>query len=100
PERCAKFAALALPELVRLHNNRRRDAYISRSVVREAPYLALDGGKYLLLRALVFRAALPEWASASGPGAASELRLAGHDAPEAVARGQALRITLFWRPPP
>jgi hypothetical protein len=95
--RCVTYAKLALPELVRLHNNRKRDAFVSRSVVAEQPYLALDGGKYLLARSLVLQAQWPvelqERAPVSGGGAV----LAGHDLPAALRPKRALQVALYWQ---
>jgi arabinofuranosyltransferase len=95
--RCTQYARLVLPELVRLHNNRRRDAFVSRSVVAEAPYVALDGGKYLLARELVSPALLPATARPSAQAWTSGAVLVGHDAPVAVAPTRTLQLTLFWR---
>jgi hypothetical protein len=95
--RCTQYARLVLPELVRLHNNRRRDAFVSRSVVAEAPYLALDGGKFMLARALVFPVQLPSIATPTAQALPSGAVLAGHDAPLAVSPRRALQLTLFWQ---
>lgn len=95
--RCVRYARLALPELVRLHNNRRRDAFVSRSVIDEAPYLSLDGGKYLLARALVFLAQVPAAVTPSAQSTAGGAILAGHDAPRAVRPHRELQLTLYWQ---
>jgi hypothetical protein len=97
PARCTHFARLVLPELLRLHNNRRRDAYVSHGVSQEAPYLALDGGKYLLRRALVFMAELPEWAQARSPAAVGGAELVAVDLPTALPAGQSTQISLYFR---
>jgi len=94
--RCARYAELVMPELVRLHSNRARDAFVSKTVTRRAPYLSLDGGKYLLQRALVFREALPTWLpeqALAGP------QLLAADAPEAVLQDANARLTLYFRRP-
>ena len=90
--RCARYAELIMPELVRLHSNRARDAFVSKTVVRHAPYLALDGGKYLLLRALVFPSQLPKWLRPSPERA--PLRAA--DAPDTATPRQELTVTLYF----
>jgi arabinofuranosyltransferase len=95
--RCVTYAKLALPELVRLHNNRKRDAFVSRSVVAEQPYLALDGGKYLLARALVLPAMLPAELQARAPVSGGGAVLAGHDLPAAVRPKRRLQVALYWQ---
>jgi hypothetical protein len=95
--RCVRYAQLALPELVRLHSNRRRDAFVSRSVVAEQPYLALDDGKYLLARALAVRDKPPEEFPPLALDARSGARLIAVDLPAAVRPQRSLQIRLFWR---
>jgi arabinofuranosyltransferase len=93
PARCTHFAGLVMPELVRLHNNRRRDAYVSRGVTEHAPYLGLDHGKYLLRRELLFMPSLPEGISAAEGGT----ELLASDAPSVAIARASTRLTLYWR---
>jgi arabinofuranosyltransferase len=95
--RCVRYARLELPALVRLHNNRRRDAFVSRSVVAEQPYLALDGGRYLLARALVLPAQVPADVSARAPMSGGGAILAAHAVPAAMRPRRELQITLYWQ---
>jgi hypothetical protein len=95
--RCVRYAQLALPELVRLHSKRSRDAFVSRSVVAEQPYLALDDGKYLLARALAVRDKPPAELPALALDAPAGARLVAVDLPAAVRPQRSLQISLFWQ---
>lgn len=96
-ERCKHYAALVLPELVRLHGNPRRDGYVGTSVVREAQYLVLDGGKYLLRRSIVLPAEFPASARSTVVPTLSGAELAAVEIPREMQVGQHRQVTLFWR---
>lgn len=89
---CRRYAELVLPELIRLHTNRKRDAFVSQPARKHRDYLELDGGKYLLLRSLAFVVALPDGVM---PLPDSETMIA-HDAPEAFAADRSVQLTLYW----
>jgi hypothetical protein len=95
--RCRRLATLELPELVRLHNNRKRDAFVSETVRADQPYLELAGGKYLLSRALVLTPKPQEWAVARAPYALANAELIALDLPEALPVNAATQGTLYWR---
>lgn len=89
---CMRYAELVLPELIRVHSNRKRDAFVTKPARKHRDYLELDGGKYLLLRSLAFPTTLPDGLT---PLAGSETVVA-HDAPEAVGTEQTMQLTLYW----
>jgi hypothetical protein len=97
PRRCVRYAELVLPELVRLHNNKKRDAYIGKTVMKAAPYLALDGGRLLLQRALVLGGEPPGWARSREPAAHGSALALGSDLPPATRPWQQRQVTVYWR---
>lgn len=97
PRRCVRYAELVLPELVRLHNNKKRDAYIGKVVSQVTPYLALDEGRLLLQRGLVLGGELPGWVTPREPAAHGGASALGSDLPPAVPAWQARQVTLYWR---
>jgi hypothetical protein len=97
PPRCVRYAELVRPELVRLHNNKKRDAYIAKAVTKLTPYLALDEGRLLLERALVLGGELPAQVQAHEPAADGGAVSLGSDLPPAVPVWQQRQVTLYWR---
>jgi len=95
--RCVRYAELIRPELVRMHNNKRRDAFVSSTVRKLEPYLELDGGKVLLARQLVLLSELPAWARARDSSELGGARLIGDDLPVAVLASEASQLELFWK---
>jgi hypothetical protein len=95
--RCRRLATLELPELVRLHSNHKRDAFVSETVRAAQPYLELAGGKYLLSRALVLMPRPDDWAVARAPQSVANAELIAHDLPEALPVNSATQGALYWR---
>jgi hypothetical protein len=96
-DRCARYAALVMPELMRLHTNRRRDAFVSKTVRKLQPYLELEGGKYAIQRGLLLGSELPIWASRTAQAVGANLELVAHDIPAALLTGAQSQITLYWQ---
>ncbi|HEY2733532.1 MAG TPA: hypothetical protein VGI70_06085, partial [Polyangiales bacterium] len=97
PRICAEYARLVLPQLIRLHHNRRRDGYILKAVAKEAPYLSLDGAKYWIARALIFVPSPAPSSVARGIAIGAETQLVAIDVATALSTRQASAITLYWR---
>jgi arabinofuranosyltransferase len=96
-QRASRYAALIMPELIRVHSSRKRDAFVINAVRKQHPYLELDAGKYWLRRDLVLGTSWPEGVVGLPPRSAGGATLVAHGVSPAVARNTELQVSLIWQ---
>jgi len=93
---CGRYAALILPDVIRLHRRRSRDAFVTNVVTKRQAYLSVRGGKYLLRRSQAFLSDFSDAVQKIAPNT-SLSSLAAHDAPPVVTPNSSMQLTLYWR---